>query len=63
MGSFYKKTQSMLEFLNTLVLNVKLLLMYLDDLPDNNICNIAIYAIINDTTTVYCKCYQANHLC
>ena len=53
----------MLEFLNTLVLNVKLLLMYLDDLPDNNICNIAIYAIINDTTTVYCKCYQANHLC
>ena len=34
-------------------------LLYVNDLPDDVICNIAIYA---DDTTVYCKCDQASDL-
>ena len=34
--------------------------MYINDLPDDFICNIAIYA--DDTTTVYSKCDQASDL-
>ena len=34
-------------------------LFSLNDLPDNVICNIAIYA---DDTTIYCKCDQASDL-
>ena len=33
-----------------------LFLLYINDLPDNVICNIAIYA---DDTTLYSKCDQA----
>ena len=36
-----------------------LFLLYINDFPDNVICNIAIYA--NDTT-LYCKCDQASDL-
>ena len=34
-------------------------LLYINDLPDDNICNIAIYA---DDTTLYSKCDQASDL-
>ena len=36
-----------------------LFLLYINDLPDNVICNIAIYA---DDTTLYSKCGQASDL-
>ena len=36
-----------------------LFLLYINDLPDDVICNIAIYA---DDTTLYCKCDQAYDL-
>ena len=36
-----------------------LFLLYINDLPDDVICNIAIYA---DDTTLYSKCYQASEL-
>ena len=38
-----------------------LLLLYINDLPDDVICNIAIYAYADDTT-LYSKCDQASHL-
>ena len=34
-------------------------LLYFNDLPDDVICNIAIYA---DDTTLYAKCDQPSHL-
>ena len=37
-----------------------LFLLYIHDLPDNVICNIAIYA---DDTTLYSKCDQSSDLC
>ena len=36
-----------------------LFLLYINDLPDDNICNIAIYA---DDTILYSKCYQASYV-
>ena len=36
-----------------------LFLLYINDLPDDVICNIAIYA---DDTILYSKCYQASDL-
>ena len=36
-----------------------LFLLYINDLPDNAICNIAVYA---DDTTLYSKCDQASDL-
>ena len=42
------------------ILGPTLFLLYINDLPDNVICNIAIYA--DDTTTVYSKCDQASDL-
>ena len=36
-----------------------LFLLYINDLPDDVICNIAIYA---DDTTLYSKCNQASDL-
>ena len=36
-----------------------LFLLYINDLPEDVICNIAIYA---DDTTLYSKCYQASDL-
>ena len=41
------------------ILGPTLSLLYINDLPDNIICNIAISA---DDTTLYCKCNQASDL-
>ena len=41
------------------VIGPTLFLLYSNDLPDDVICNIAIYA---DDTTLYSKCYQASDL-
>ena len=41
------------------ILDPTLFLLYIDDLPDDVICNIAIYA---DDTSLYSKCDQASHL-
>ena len=49
----------MLEFLKAPFLFLTLFLLYLNDLPDDVICNIAIYA---DDTTLYSKCDQASDL-
>ena len=57
MGSLHKNTQLMLDFLkgSFLVLNF----FYINDLPDDVICNIDIYAA---DTTLYSKCDQASDL-
>ena len=41
------------------ILGRTLLLLYINDLPDDVICNIAFYA---DDTTLYSKCDQASDL-
>ena len=41
------------------ILGSTLFLLYIDDLPDDVICNIDIYA---DNTTLYSKCDQASDL-
>ena len=41
------------------ILDSTLFLLYINDLPDNIICNIAIYA---DNTALYSKCDQASDL-
>ena len=41
------------------ILGTTLFLLYINDLPDDGICNIAIYA---DDTTLYFKCDQASDL-
>ena len=41
------------------ILGPTLFLLYMNDLPDDDICNIAIYA---DDTTIYSKCDQASGL-
>ena len=41
------------------ILGPTLLLLYINDLPDDVICNIAVYA---DDTTLYSKCDQASDL-
>ena len=41
------------------ILSPTFFLLYINDLPDDVICNIAIYA---DDTTVYSKCDQASDL-
>ena len=41
------------------ILGLTLFLLYLNGLPDDVICNIAIYA---DGTTLYSKCNQASYL-
>ena len=58
MGSLHKNDQLMLEFLKAPFLVLHFLL-YINDLPDGVICDIAIYA---DDTTLYSKCDQASDL-
>ena len=41
------------------ILGPTLFLLYINDLPDDIICNIAICA---DDTILYSKCYQASYL-
>ena len=41
------------------ILGPTLFLLYINDLPDNVICNIAIYA---DDSTLYSKCDQPSNL-
>ena len=41
------------------ILGPTFFLLYINDLPDDVICDIAIYA---DDTTLYCKCDQASDL-
>ena len=41
------------------ILGPKLFLLFINDLPDDIICNIAIYA---DDSTLYSKCDQASDL-
>ena len=55
MGNLHKNIQLMLVFLK----GPTLFLLYINDLPDDVICNIAIYA---DDTTLYSKCDQASDL-
>ena len=43
----------------SIILGATLFQLYIDDLPDDVICNIAIYA---DDTTLYSKCDQASDL-
>ena len=41
------------------ILGPTVFLLYINDLPDDIICDISIYA---DCTTLYCKCDQASDL-
>ena len=41
------------------ILGLTLFLLYINDLPDDVICDIAIYP---DDTTLHSKCDQASHL-
>ena len=57
--SLHKNIQLMLEFLLRSILGPTLLLLYINDLPQDVICNIASYA---DDTTFYSNCDQASDL-
>ena len=48
MGRLHKNIQLMLEFLRGPFFSSTLFLLYINNLPDGVICNIAVYA--NDTT-------------
>ena len=53
MESLHKNIQLMWEFLKGSILDPTLFLLYINDLPEDVICDIAIYA---DHTTLYSKC-------
>ena len=59
MESLHKNIQLMLRVPQGSILGPKLFLLYINDLPDNVICDIAISA---DNITVYSKCGQASDL-
>ena len=59
MGSLFKNIQLMLEFFKAPFLDPTLFILYINDLPDDVICDIAIYA---DNTTPYSICDQASDL-
>ena len=58
----YTKPESLPYFLGvhkSFILGLTIFLLYINDLPDDVICNIVSYA---DDTTVFCKCDQASAL-
>ena len=57
MGSLHKNILLILEFLK--ILGPTLILLCINELPDDFICQIAIYA---HDTTLYSKCNQASDL-
>ena len=59
MGSFWKKTQLILEFLKGIFLSLLFSLLYINDVSDDAISNIAIYA---DDIIIYSKCNQVTDL-
>ena len=60
MGNLHKNIQLMLEVLKKRsIFGPTLYLLNINDLPDDIICGIAIYA---DDTTLYSKCDQASDL-
>ena len=59
MGSLHKNNQLKMEELKGSILGPKLFLLYINDLPDNFICYIVIYA---DDTTLYSKCDHTSDL-
>ena len=59
MGSLHSNIQLILEFPEGSILGPTLFLLYIKDLPDDVICDIAIYV---DDTTLYSKCDQASDL-
>ena len=59
MGILHKNIQLMLEFLKAPFVAVHFSYLCINDLPDDVICTIAIYA---DDATLYSKCDQASDL-
>ena len=59
MASFYKNIQLMLEFLRAPFLVLHFPLLCINDLPDDIVCDIDIYA---DDASLYSKCDQASDL-
>ena len=59
MGSFHKRIQLILEFLKAPFLALHLDLLYIYDLADNAICDIAIYAY---DATLHSMCDQVSDL-
>ena len=57
MGSLHENIQLMLEFPQGFILGPTLFLLYINDLLDDVICHIAIYA---DDTTLSSKCDRAS---
>ena len=59
MGSVHNNIQLMMEFLKAPFLVLHFPTLYINDLPDDVLCDIAIYA---DDTTLHSKCDQASDL-
>ena len=59
MGNFHRNIQFNAGVPQGFIFGPTLFLLYINDLPDDVICDIAIYA---DDTTLYSKCDQASDL-